>query len=230
VPVDMTVIANTRRELLARYPAKPPISLGPSTPSATSKDVLVMSSIHRQPFVGIDVRASTMDMSSQMLRRTIASLEAKAWLQQVPFSRRTRGYIRYCNLTKEGLEAVHLDMPDQGTGSFLHRRCQRLIQNFIKTSLHVDAGIEYRLNGKNVDIGYSQDERKVAFEVGLHTAENELSNITKDIEAGFNEIHVLFRDSTMLQRVQELAPKSKAELKLELLTDYLEQTSVPTET
>lgn len=224
--IDMATIDSTRTRILKQYPPTPPLGLKKEKPSLNPRATGVLASIHNHPFLGVDVRASLLDMSSPMLRRTIASLEAQGWLQQVQCSRKTRGYIRYFNITDAGLQTANLEMPGAGTGSFFHRKCQAFLKRQLKKT-GIRAEIEFLLRGKRADVGYIDSDKYVALEVGLSSADNELTNILKDSAAGFHEIRMLLRDSNMVERVEQLLnatkPKVKAAVNLELLTDHLDE-------
>lgn len=234
VPINVHAMELARKAILAKYPPRPPLGLPRQlqSQSPSERDVSVLASIHTSPFLGVDARAGMLNMSSIGLRRALAQLEARGWLHLVSFSRRTRGYVRYPNLTPEGLDAAHLEMPREGSGSFLHRRCQLALQSALGRA-SVEAKIELTLNEKRVDVGYVVEERRVAFEVGMSSVENELSNIHKDFAAGFREVHVLLRESEMLQRIQQHLADERFDppglLKLELITDYLPITVTSTE-
>jgi energy-coupling factor transporter ATP-binding protein EcfA2 len=50
------------------------------------------------------------------------------------------------------------------------------------------AKIEKWLNGKSVDVGVEWDEKKVALEIALEGMEKEISNLIKDLEAGWDQV------------------------------------------
>lgn len=231
--IDMKVIERTRKEVFRRYPSIPLLGLDIQKPSASARDRLVMANIHTKPFLTIDLRASLLEMSSPMVRRAMAELEAKGWIQQIPFSRRPRGYNKYPNITSMGIEAMNLEMPEEGTGSFLHRKSQAFLRDLFQKQ-GLDSRIEFLLNGKRVDVGFMENDKHVAVEVALSSAENERANIVKDTAAGFKEIRLVFRESSMIERVKQLLAAQKFKLskalKLELLTDYLILSVPDTET
>ncbi len=222
--IDLEAIARTRQAVLAKYPYRRPLDLAPAESAPFGREVSVLASIHANPLLGADARAAKLDLSPMMLRRILAGLEAKDWVHQVQFSRRTRGYIRYCNLTDKGLEAARLENLGEGTGSFLHRYCQRYFRDVLARE-GFDARVEYELEGKRADVGYRANRGHVAVEIGLSSAENEHTNVRKDLAAGFSEVRVWFRESGMLDRVRELTASEagRDRVRLELITEHLQK-------
>ena len=231
--IDMERIEKARQAALKRYPSKPPLGLKPNTPSPVAKERLVLASIYSNPFLKVDARAGHLDMSSPMLRRILGGLESKGRIQPIRFSMRTRGFVTYMNILNECLREANLELPQEGSGSFLHRKFQTFLKKYF-TEKGSQARIEYDLNGKRADVGYLDNEKHVAIECGLSNAENELSNVVKDFEARFHEVRILCRDTEMIKGLKALlektSPPTKGIPKLELITDYMHRSTSDTET
>jgi hypothetical protein len=165
-----------------------------------------------------------------MLRRIVGGLAGRGWVQLVPFSFRKRGYAKFPNITADGLKIAKLEMPKQGTGSFLHRKVQALLKGHFK-KLGFDPHIEFDLNGKRADVAIVAEGKLVAIEVGLNSDERESENITKDFAAGYSEVRSLCRDSGMIERIKKLVGnQEEGVLKLELITEYFNSAAPETET
>jgi len=225
-PVDLILIAQARKEILARYPARPPVGLQakPMPQAAKDRDLLALASIYAKPLLGVSVRAATLEMTDMMLRRTLGALEARDWLRMEHFSKSTRGYIRLPNITEDGLRAANLELPEEGSGGFLHRKLQAFLRDKF-ASLGHKAGIEVLRNGKHVDVAFLEGENWIALECGLSSAQGEVSNIVKDFAAGFSTVRALLRETGMIRRVEGLLEEQQYKppgvLKLELISDYL---------
>lgn len=90
--------------------------------------------------------------------------------------------------TLQLLDRLRIKYPrPEGHGKAEHKFWQHTIYRWAIEQGHVPK-IEYRLNGKSVDVGIEWDEKKVALEVALEDMEKEINNLLKDLEAGWNQI------------------------------------------
>ena len=227
--VSTGLMQQAREHVLRLYPTRPPVGLPRSSEkhnAPTTDNILMLTSVYKRPFLTCVARAGLLDISVPKVSRDLAGLEAKNWITPWMFSLSRRGFLKYYNITPEGLATAHLNMPDEGSGSFVHRQAQAYLRDqYINRGYR--AKIEFMLNNKRADLGVRLGDKLQAVEVGISSADHEFSNITKDYAAGFDEVLVLVRESNMIRRVQELmeqhkfkAPKS---LKIELLTEYLQR-------
>lgn len=86
------------------------------------------------------------------------------------------------------LDRLQIKYPQPiGHGGPEHKFWQHTIYRWAIEQGHVPR-IEYWLNGKSVDVGIEWDEKKVVLEVALEDMEKEMSNLVKDLEAGWDQV------------------------------------------
>ena len=228
---DARVIQETRVRVLQQYPILPPVGLSEESrkTGVERDDVLLLTSIYQKPFVTGTTRAVLLNMSVPTVSRLHAALQARNWIVPHNFSRPARGYVKYYNINDQGLAAAQLRLPDEGSGSCMHRQCQIYLCDLFRTE-GFSPQIEFMLNSKRADIAFNAKDKWTAVEVGISSAENEVSNIRKDLAAGFSEVRVLVRESSMIARIKTLMEEARfklpASVKLELLTEYLDRSCV----
>ena len=233
-PSELDVIERARERVLQLYPSKPPIGLpkkSPANSTASRDEVLLLVCLFKSTFITGVARAGLIGWSVAKVSRLLAGMEAKKWLVPWYFSFSPRGFVKYYNITVDGLKAAGLSMPDEGSGSFMHRQSQLHIRDQFKNQ-GFQARIEFVLNRIRADVGVRFNDKVLAVEVGISSPENEFNNIKQDYAAGFDEVLVLVRDSNMIRRLNEIikekafkAPKS---LRIELLTTHLQRPTCPT--
>lgn len=230
--VNMEVIKKARQEALQKYQFTPPVGTEALKPQKVAeaiglsgKYLEIIVGLHNNPLVSPEVLAETLGLSSMNVRRVMLYFEHKDWIRLIHFSRRTRGFVRYCDITPAGLEVAKLTMPAEGTGSFLHRHIQnRIKKDLVKKGF--DAKTEFVLNNKRADIGYIHNNEKCAIEVGLSSAQNEVDNIINDYKAGFDSVAVLCRETSMLTTIHQALKEKELrfhDLTISLVTEFLEQ-------
>lgn len=120
---------------------------------------------------------------------------------KVKTSRRGRPQVFY-ELTSEGEKIVG---PQQfgdggGKGGLEHVFYQRRLKDFFALQGYTAVVEEFR-NGKACDLGLSRDEKNIAVEIVCSNPGKELSNIEKDIAAGWVEIWMLASTQEYLDAV-----------------------------
>jgi hypothetical protein len=90
--------------------------------------------------------------------------------------------------TLQLLDRLQIKYPQPvGHGSPEHKFWQHAIHRWAIQQGHVPK-IECWLNGKSVDVGIEWDEKKVAIEIALEDMGKEISNLIKDMEAGWDQV------------------------------------------
>lgn len=109
--------------------------------------------------------------------------------------------------TDKGWLVTGLEQPiNKSKGGFLHQGLANLIA---KTARKKGYRIEiesFQSNGKAIDLVLRKGEEVIWIELGMSDAENELSNVLKDLASGITPTKLIMacRDSKMKARLQEL--------------------------
>jgi len=90
-----------------------------------------------------------------------------------------------------------------GRGSYQHKWWQRKIWEWATRKMGYPAVIEQEVAGKSVDVGVRWEERRVAVEVCETGVEKELSNIEKDLAAGWDQVVLCAVRQETLDRLHE---------------------------
>jgi hypothetical protein len=115
----------------------------------------------------------------------------------------TKGIIKLLEIKMKGYEVLRMKAPPsrEHRCSAEHWFWQRNIADYYKSKgFHTE--IEMSIRGKRADVGFLMDGMTVAVEVGL-SPKNEVVNVQKDLEAGFDKILVACKTTKIKRAVQE---------------------------
>jgi len=129
-------------------------------------------------------------------------------------------------LAEKGYQLLKLEPDAKGKGGSLHRAYQHVLKKRL-AMLGIDATIEHYQNGKNVDLGFSLNGQKWAVEVTLTAGSNELQNLDKDLQAGFDRIFFIVKDLKTLKKAEnpilDAVPQGrKHQIHVGLFEDFFE--------
>jgi len=141
------------------------------------------------------------------------------------------GMLTLWRLKAKGYDFV--GMPRQvlpGIGDVKHQYLQDRVWRKLKT-WGLSPQIEMRRCGKRVDVGVDIAGRLIAFEIAI-TASNEVSNVQKDVAAGFDLIVVLPENQKVQGTIErkfkkELSPHYLQHTKVIAIPDFLNRVSIP---
>ena len=194
---------------------------------------LMLYAIFQSPFRKIKDLYKALKLSACKANRIKKQLLALGLIQELEFSKSGRGRnIKLLQLTPAGLKEIGVSLEDMKSkgGGFLHRKFQQHVAKFYENKGYI-VTIEKDLNGKQADICLEKEDRIIALEIALMSAEYELVNVEKDLQAGFTEIFCCCRTKKILTTIQKqvkekLGLETLAKVKFCLLTSYLKGESI----
>ena len=141
-------------------------------------------------------------------RKVLKNMESQGMIELCPISFGTRGNPKtFVVLKAKGAEFIGVDYEDvklQGKGSTEHVILQNLLAETMKDSGKT-VTIEHHVNGKSVDIAEIRDDRSTAYEIELAPSQpHVVENITKDLEAGFDEVVIITRNQIAQNEAKNL--------------------------
>ena len=171
-------------------------------------------------------RGAALGFSTDKSNKTSRSLADKGIL--TPFTinagQHMGGMVKLHELTRLGAETlgVKQKLVRRGNTSAEHFWWQIQICSHFRGEGH-QASIEKSLDGQRADVGVHLDGSWIAYEVAI-TPRNELRNILKDLEAGFQSVVVCCRSKPVsravaLQANEHLAPDQLSRTRIVLLCD-----------
>jgi hypothetical protein len=110
-------------------------------------------------------------------------------------------------LTEKTYKFLGIVRKTDGKGGDLHCTLQQLIHTKLK-EMGLDPKIEFNQNGKQADVGFHINGRLWAVEVVITTAKIEHINLQKDLQAGFNRITFVTKDTKVQKMVSEILKES----------------------
>jgi len=90
-----------------------------------------------------------------------------------------------------------------GRGTFEHKYWQHVVHCWAVAQGY-PSQIEQEVAGKAVDVGVIWDEKRVAVEIVVEGVEKELSNLSKDLERGWDQVVFCAVQQGMLDRLRDL--------------------------
>ncbi|OVE80184.1 hypothetical protein BVY01_00730 [bacterium I07] len=104
-------------------------------------------------------------------------------------------------VTDRGMAFLGRQNERPGKGGPLHRDFQQRVHGQLK-AWRLPSTIEAYRNGKAVDVGFEINGKSWAAEVTTTCGKNEVDNLTKDLEAGFDQVVFIAKDLKVQAGVQ----------------------------
>jgi hypothetical protein len=191
------------------------------------EEIECLESILEKPNLTSTQRRDELGHSTYKFDQLKKQLLAKGLVDElsINFGSATGGICKFLELTERGYAALGKKPKwkrPSGMSAEHFWWQQRIAEFYCRQGFEVE--IEMCLNGKRADVGFIKDGMKVAVEVGL-TAKNEVVNVQKNLEAGFDHVLVACRDSKVRKAVEENLNRSVdadklQRVKLILLSDF----------
>jgi hypothetical protein len=165
------------------------------------KEYAVLMDIKNRPFVAVGERLQSLHLTGYSANKIWRCLKEQELIQEIEIKIGQRGRARkYFAITKKAQEQMGPQNMGPGKGGFEHVFHQQRLQRHFAAQGYQTKIEEYR-NGKAVDLGLTKDGHRIAVEIAMNPL-NELSNITKDFQAGWREIWILCRDAKVKNQVE----------------------------
>jgi len=196
-------------------------------PKVSPKQREFLMGIHTNPTEGISDRYRRSHLSPSKGRKIKAELISAGLIKELSFSTGKRGGdLKLLDLTPKALRLLGIGLENRrGQGSFLHKYFQESIAGYLnREGRH--GYIEMTLNGKAADVGVTEEDGIVAYEIGLMAADGEAENAIKDLAAGFHRVVVAVREKKMVERIKRrlcrgLNKEQMVRIHFQLLIQYL---------
>lgn len=164
-----------------------------------------LGSVLEKPFLTVTGRADQLGLSSYQSNRIKRALVDKGLIAQfaVNLGNRTRGIIKLVELTESGYEAlgkIPAKMRPENVSAehWFWQRC--IAQHHSEKGL--DVSIEMPLRDVRADVGIIRAGKRIAVEVGI-TAKNEVANVQRDLDAGFDQVIVAAKNARVLRAIEK---------------------------
>ena len=164
---------------------------------------ITLSDIRNHPYVPSVKRTKKLKFTTYMMSKVCRELIEKSLIKEVKvkpiFSGRGRPFALY-ELTPKGKSITGPQNLGKGKGGLEHCYYQHQLQtNFSQCGWH--SIIEEYRNGKACDVGIT-GTRKVAIEIAASNPSKELSNIEKNVAAGWKEIWMLATTGKIMEYIE----------------------------
>ena len=174
-------------------------------------ETLLLNDIRNRPFMGVAGRYADLGITNYMGNKVCRQLLQKGFISEVKIKTSPRGRPEtFYELTSLGVKTVGLQNFGSGKGGFEHVFSQQRLQEFFSRQ-GCEAVIEEFRNGKACDVGLTKNSRKTALEIACSHFEKELSNIEKDIAAGWKEVWIISSTFQIMESVKSDWEKVKSQ-------------------
>lgn len=161
--------------------------------SLTTDEQSYLRSIHREPFLNVGQRSALLGFTKDTSNAVKKELRKKSLIEEfaLTLGPKVGGTAKYIVLTEEGYRTIEQvpPFPFRGKKGPVHRFLQHFAHSFLVASGFA-AEIEMNRSGKFVDVGYKHHGKLLALELAT-TPDNEVTNVKRDLEAGFDKVVVL---------------------------------------
>ena len=181
-------------------------------------------------FIGLTELYESLRASPRFCRKVIQEMESFNMIETCTISLGKRGNpTTYVIIKPIGAEFLGIDYEDiklAGKGSTEHVLLQNLIASGMKESGRT-AVVEHFMNGKSADIvEFENDDKTIAYELELEPNEHIAENINKDIEAGFDEVVIISKNTRLQNEIKDKVYRSVdwnvlQKVRFKLLRDFL---------
>ena len=169
----------------------------------STDELRVMANIYNQPLVLSSLRSETLFLSSYKFFNIKKKLKEYLCIQEITFSSGKRGQDpKLFDITEQGAQTFGLDFSTmKGGGSFLHRVFQKEIAARGKQQGY-QVNLEQEFNGKRVDVLWMKEGETIGFEIALMSANHEVENIKRCIEAGIKHVVSYCRTNEIKKKIE----------------------------
>ncbi|MCA9445069.1 MAG: hypothetical protein KC964_30050, partial [Candidatus Omnitrophica bacterium] len=209
-----------------------PIPVG--TVNSIEADIKVcLSDIYNRPFIPKTQRLSELFPSSTSHQQKVSQecLDQGYITEHDVHAGGQSGRTKLWKLTNKGLALIGLPRrPLPGKGDLLHQFLQFKVSEKVN-EWGMKPRIEFFRRGKNVDVGIVSQQSLIALEIAT-TAGNEITNLLKDIDAGFHKVVVLPINETIRKDIQrtvkrQVSPVYAAKVLVMTISKFLDSKSPP---
>ena len=156
----------------------------------TENENNLLQDIKNHPYIPATERLKSLNMTTYMGRKLYSELIAKDFIKEHEVKVNYQGRPqKFYELTNKGIEFIGKQNLGPGKGGFVHRFHQHRLK-MVFESQGYKVKIEEFKNGKNADLGLTKGGKTIAIEIAM-SAQGEVSNIEKDLAAGWNEVWTL---------------------------------------
>lgn len=156
----------------------------------------LMNTTERYEAVGVDTKRGT-EVKDELLKLGV--------VQEVEVQTGTRGRNpKLLELTPEGRTVLAnrgYDVEGEAKGGARHRWWQQRVKEHFEDAGY-DVTIEYAVGSQHIDVYAETAGESVAVEVAL-SAEHEVENVRKCLQAGVDEVQVAYRDDDVRDRIMD---------------------------
>ena len=177
--------------------------------------------IKNRPYIPATKRQQSIGISTHMGQKIYSELIDKDFVKVHMVKVNSRGCPqKFHELTSKAIALIGPQNLGPGKGGFVHRlHQQRLKKVFERQGYKVK--IEEYKNGKNADLGLTKGNKSIAVEIAM-SPQGEISNIEKDLAAGWNEVWTLCNSETILLTIEkDLKSNTNDIVNLYLLSDKI---------
>ena len=164
----------------------------------------LMENIYQEPLLSVTKRSARIGLSAYKMNQLKKEIMDKGFARQfsVNLGKKHGGTVTMMQLSDAGYKIIGKrpeKVPENVSDE--HWFWQKAINRNYE-SMKSEAVIEKSLNGKRADVGIVWNGCEVAIEVEL-TPKNALSNIVRDLEAGFHKVCSCCKNPALMRRVRE---------------------------
>ena len=146
--------------------------------------------IKSHPYTAATERLKSLNITTYMGQKLYNELIGKDFIKEHEIKVNYRGRPqKFYELTSKGIDLIGQQNLGAGKGGFVHRLHQHRLKKVFESQGYKVKIEEYK-NGKNVDLGLNKGNKSIAVEIAM-SSQGEISNIEKDIAAGWREVWTL---------------------------------------
>lgn len=170
----------------------------------SENEKIMLDDIKNHPYNPLFKRTEQLGFTTYMTGKVCRELIKKSLISEVKVkpvsSGRGRSFVLF-ELTSDGKNITGSQNLGKGKGGLAHCYYQHQLSAFFSQKSWLCEIEEYR-NGKACDIGLTKGQHKIAIEIAASNPSKELSNIEKDIAAGWNEIWIISTTAKIMEYIK----------------------------
>ena len=228
---DTELATYMKPKLDALTPASPPQTNTQSDPEPEKKTpaqetateisnngLSLLWDIKNHPYTPSTERQKSMDISTHMGQKLYSELIDKDFVKVHNIKVNSRGCPqKFYELTSKAIDLAGKQNLGPGKGGFVHRLHQHFLKKVFENQGYKVKIEEYK-NGKNVDLGLTKGNKSIAVEIAMSPT-GEISNIEKDLAAGWTEVWTLCNSESIHKAIEKEWNRHDSAVKIQLLSD-----------